>query len=182
MQADSCEDSRENTPDSDSGYVGSVVTVTSSSRTFSRPSVGEPPAPPAGAHSLGGNITSPLGANNTPNFLSEMQNVQRRKGLETAGNGVRATPATTNSPGGPSPLSPTGASPLSPTGASPLSPMGNATLADQLRSRLEERRKSKEEDMAQQPLPGANPPAAFVPESIAADIQKAVKMANDTSE
>lgn len=36
--------------------------------------------------------------------------------------------------------------------------------------------------MAQQPLPGANPPAAFVPESIAADIQKAVKMANDTSE
>lgn len=50
----------------------------------------------------------------------------------------------------------------------------NSTLADQLRTRLEERRKSKEED-------SVNSNAAFVPESIAADIQKAVKMANETS-
>ena len=40
FQVDSCEDTRENTPDSDSGYVGSVVTVTSTSRTFNpRPPV-----------------------------------------------------------------------------------------------------------------------------------------------
>ena len=83
------------------------------------------------------------------------------------------------------------------------------TLADQLRSRLEERRKSKEEEEQpqqpqvqqqqqppqppqhqQQPLQHhqvlqqpQQPPqnAAFVPEAMAADIQKAVKMANETS-
>ena len=42
-------------------------------------------------------------------------------------------------------------------------------LADQLRNRLEERRKSKDEEQV------------FVPDAIAADIQKAVKMANDNS-
>ena len=41
--------------------------------------------------------------------------------------------------------------------------------ADQLRNRLEERRKSKDEEQV------------FVPDAIAADIQKAVKMANDNS-
>merc|ERR1711953_1182211 len=56
------------------------------------------------------------------------------------------------------------------------------TLADQLRSRLEERRKSKEEEeQPQQPQVQQQPQnAAFVPEAMAADIQKAVKMANET--
>lgn len=132
LQVDSCEDTRENTPDSDSGYVGSVVTVTATSRTFSRPfeaamtTAGQPPQQPQQP---------------PKSFLSEIQNVQRRKAEN-----------------------------------SPTSPSNSAvTLADQLRTRLEERRKSKEEDQPQQQQ------SAFVPESIAADIQKAVKMANDTS-
>ena len=54
--------------------------------------------------------------------------------------------------------------------ANGANPMTNATLADQLRNRLEERRKSKDEEQQN-----------FVPDAIAADIQKAVKMANDNS-
>ena len=84
-------------------------------------------------------------------------------------------------------------------------PSANTTLADQLRSRLEERRKSKEEEQQVPQTAATSGPfmatsgsqphmasvvasnsastqsAAYVPESIAADIQKAVKMANDTS-
>ena len=75
----------------------------------------------------------------------------------------------------------------------PQQPQHSNTLADQLRSRLEERRKSKEEDEQPQqpqvqpqpmPLQQQQPQqqnAAFVPEAMAADIQKAVKMANETS-
>ena len=74
----------------------------------------------------------------------------------------------------------------------PQQPQHSNTLADQLRSRLEERRKSKEEDeqpqqpqVQPQPMPLQQQPqqqnAAFVPEAMAADIQKAVKMANETS-
>ena len=77
----------------------------------------------------------------------------------------------------------------------PQQPQHSNTLADQLRSRLEERRKSKEEDeQPQQPQVQPQPMplqqqqqqpqqqnAAFVPEAMAADIQKAVKMANETS-
>ena len=154
LQADSCEDTRENTPDSDSGYVGSVVTVTSSSRTF------------------------PINKSDPPkaSFLSEMQNVVQRRQRE------QQPP---QQPQQPLPQ--------------PQQPHSN-TLADQLRSRLEERRKSKEEDLEAerqpqvvalqppQPLPQPQPQAmhntqqaAFVPESMAADIQKAVKMANETS-
>ena len=75
----------------------------------------------------------------------------------------------------------------------PQQPQHSNTLADQLRSRLEERRKSKEEDeqpqqpqVQPQPMPlqqqqSQQQNAAFVPEAMAADIQKAVKMANETS-
>lgn len=59
-------------------------------------------------------------------------------------------------------------SPLgSPNGA------GNQSLADQLKSRLEERRRSKE---------GVEEGGAMVPESIAQDIEQAVKIANETGE
>ena len=141
LQVDSCEDTRENTPDSDSGYVGSVVTVTSSSRTF------------------------PINNKEPPkaSFLSEMQNVVQRRQQQPQ-------PAQQQQP-----------------------PQHSNTLADQLRSRLEERRKSKEEDEQPQqpqvqPLQHHQPlqqqpqqNAAFLPEAMAADIQKAVKMANETS-
>ena len=68
-----------------------------------------------------------MGGPPSKSFLSEMQNIHRRKNLE-AGVGPGVTPGVATSP-----------------------PSANATstLADQLRSRLEERRKSKEEE--QQP-------------------------------
>lgn len=183
--ADSCEDTRENTPDSDSSYMGSVVTVTSTSRTFNT----RPPPPLDGATTA---PPPPVAMNPTPmagglpskSFLSEMQNVHRKKNMEAAA----AAAASTNID-------------------SPPSANTTTTLADQLRSRLEERRKSKEEEQQQQPQTASTsgPPflatssqphmasvvaasnsastqsAAYVPESIAADIQKAVKMANDTT-
>jgi hypothetical protein len=86
-----------------------------------------------------------------------------------------------------------------PGGPASFPPAGSleATLAEQLRNRLEERRKSKDDDVttasmtaAAQSLPVHPPPAppttttsaaSFVPEAMAADIQKAVKMANDNS-
>ena len=133
FQVDSCEDTRENTPDSDSGYVGSVVTVTSTSRTFAFPGQGRldmgpsaaaaagPPPPPAASAAA----ATPLITMGPPkSFLSEMQNVvQRRRGLESS------------PPSGPT----------VDNGGQP-SNLQSATLADQLRSCLEERRKSKEEE------------------------------------
>ncbi len=62
-------------------------------------------------------------------------------------------------------------SPLGSPGG-PSSPAGTS-LADQLKSRLEERRRSKE---------GESSTGACVPESIAADIEQAVKVANENGE
>ena len=60
-------------------------------------------------------------------------------------------------------------------GPSPLgSPSNGPSLADQLKSRLEERRRSKEEDVVSPAAAGS-----LVPESIAQDIQQAVKVANE---
>ena len=78
---DSCEDTRENTPDSDSGYVGSVVTVTSTSRTF----------PPNSSSNASKSIVSPPEVSK-PSFLSEIQNAQRRRGLETTSSMASVTP------------------------------------------------------------------------------------------
>ena len=80
-----------------------------------------------------------MGGPPSKSFLSEMQNIHRRKNLEAGvGPGVP--------PGGPHGVTPGG-----PPGVATSPPSANATstLADQLRSRLEERRKSKEEE--QQP-------------------------------
>ena len=150
FQVDSCEDTRENTPDSDSGYVGSVVTVTSSSRTFNPPLPAALPAalPVSSGSEPAASATSPLGAP-PKSFLSEMQNVHRRKAqAQAAASAVMEQPQNF-----------------------PPSSTQN-TLADQLRSRLEERRKSKEEE---------TPNNAFVPEFLTANVEKAVKVANDTS-
>ena len=70
LKVDSCEDTRENTPDSDSGYVGSVVTVTSTSRTFQN-------VAPTNASNPAASSEAPK-----PSFLSEIQNAQRIRGLE----------------------------------------------------------------------------------------------------
>ena len=76
-----------------------------------------------------------MGGPPSKSFLSEMQNIHRRKNLEAGvGPGVP--------PGGPLGVTPGVAT-------SPPSANATSTLADQLRSRLEERRKSKEEE--QQP-------------------------------
>ena len=154
LQVDSCEDTRENTPDSDSGYVGSVVTVTSSSRTF--PSAAASQQPPN---------ASSKSPEASKSFLSEIQNVQRRRGLET---GAVVNPAAI---GGGVGHPPSAASIMASAANGTSSIMNNSTLADQLRNHLEERRKSKDDN-----------DATFVPDAIAADIQKAVKMANDNSE
>jgi len=143
---DSCEDTRENTPDSDSGYVGSVVTVTSTSRTFPPNNSNSNPSSNIASKS----IVSPPAEVSKPSFLSEIQNAQRRRGLETTSSMASVTPNGAN------------------TNAAAMAVAANSsTLADQLRNRLEERRKSKDEEQV------------FVPDAIAADIQKAVKMAND---
>ncbi len=59
-----------------------------------------------------------------------------------------------------------------------VGPVGgvSGTLAEQLRSRLDERRKSKDDEPI--PVPDS---AGFVPENLATDIQKAVKLANENS-
>ena len=91
---DSCEDTRENTPDSDSGYVGSVVTVTSTSRTFPPNSnsnlnnalgnaLGNAPNPNSSSNASKSTIVSPPSEVSKPSFLSEIQNAQRRRGIET---------------------------------------------------------------------------------------------------
>ena len=156
LQVDSCEDTRENTPDSDSGYVGSVVTVTSSSRTFPSPASAASQQPP--------NASSTKSPEASKSFLSEIQNAQRRRGLENTSAVVN--PAAVGVGGPP----PSAASIMAPAANGTSSIMANSTLADQLRNHLEERRKSKDDN-----------DAAFVPDAIAADIQKAVKMANDNS-
>ena len=158
LQVDSCEDTRENTPDSDSGYVGSVVTVTSSSRTFPS-AVAASQQPP--------NASSSKSPEASKSFLSEIQNVQRRRGLETGGSVVN--PAAIGGVVGPPPSAASIMASAAANGTSSI--MNNSTLADQLRNHLEERRKSKDDN-----------DATFVPDAIAADIQKAVKMANDNSE
>ena len=71
-------------------------------------------------------------------FLSEIQNIHRRKNLEAgAGGPPSGAGGPLGGPHGPS------------VATSPPSANATSTLADQLRSRLEERRKSKEEE--QQP-------------------------------
>ena len=71
-------------------------------------------------------------------FMSEMQNIHRRKNLEAgAGGPPSGAGGPLGGPHGPS------------VATSPPSANATSTLADQLRSRLEERRKSKEEE--QQP-------------------------------
>ena len=85
---DSCEDTRENTPDSDSGYVGSVVTVTSTSRTFPPNNSNSNPSSNIASKS----IVSPPAEVSKPSFLSEIQNAQRRRGLETTSSMPSVTP------------------------------------------------------------------------------------------
>ena len=98
---DSCEDTRENTPDSDSGYVGSVVTVTSTSRTFPPNSnlnnalgnaLGNAPNSNSSSNASKSTIVSPPSEVSKPSFLSEIQNAQRRRGIETTSMQAPVTP------------------------------------------------------------------------------------------
>ena len=147
-------ESREETPDSDSGYNGAgnnnkpnamfnelrmrQNNIAEAESTYVN--VGQPPAP-------------------VPNRDQKPPHASRQA----------IAPASMGSPtypkGGVSMFGPQ--SPLgSPNGA------GNQSLADQLKSRLEERRRSKE---------GVDEGGgAMVPESIAQDIEQAVKIANET--
>ena len=132
--------------------------MTSSSRTFPS-AVAASQQPP--------NASSSKSPEASKSFLSEIQNVQRRRGLETGGGVVN--PAAIGGVVGPPPSAASIMASAAANGTSSI--MNNSTLADQLRNHLEERRKSKDDN-----------DATFVPDAIAADIQKAVKMANDNSE
>ena len=112
------------------------------------------------------NASSSKSPEASKSFLSEIQNVQRRRGLETGGGVVN--PAAIGGVVGPPPSAASIMASAAANGTSSI--MNNSTLADQLRNHLEERRKSKDDN-----------DATFVPDAIAADIQKAVKMANDNS-
>ncbi len=72
-----------------------------------------------------------------------------------------------------------GFGPSSPAGSPGSNSSSGPSLADQLKSRLEERRRSKEGP--EMGLPGAGV-GTGVPDRIAADVEQAVRVANETGE
>ena len=80
---------------------------------------------------------------------------------------------------------------VTPTPTATTTPVNMTLLStDQLKTRLEERRRSREgtEVVTSPPvgnsklMTSSNPSSSFVPESIAVDIQRAVQVANESSE
>ena len=186
IDRESSDSPREQTPDSDSGYMASCVTVvsttSSSSRTFqSRLHNTNQPSDHLGLnqnHNKDENKVVVNSQTNTagsrPNFLAEMQSAQQRRRLSKDSNGdtaPRVAPSnTTNS----TTITqckdvPKNAVPVVPksNGAAPANGRGNAnSLAEQLKTRLEERRRTSDEKEVH---------------DLAADVQKAVNVANENS-
>ncbi len=164
-------ESREETPDSDSGYNATVVAVSSTTTPLTR------------------GVTSPPGGRGNAMFNELRMRQQQLSPEQPQPESTYvnlATPAPVpNRDQKPPHASRQAIEPVSPTkgfpkggvampgfGGSPLgSPSSGPSLADQLKSRLEERRRSKESI--------ETPEGALVPERIAQDIEQAVKIANE---
>ena len=187
IDRESSDSPREQTPDSDSGYMASCVTVvsttSSSSRTFqSRLHNTNQPSDHLGLnqnHNKDENKVVVNSQTNTagsrPNFLAEMQSAQQRRRLSKDSNGdsaARIAPSnTTNSTTTTTQCKnvPKHAVPVVPkfNGAAQANGRGNAnSLAEQLKTRLEERRRTSDEKEVH---------------DLAADVQKAVNVANENS-
>ena len=182
IDRDSSDSTREQTPDSDSGYMASCVTVVSTTSSLSKTT--PQPKPLNGSHPPsdqlvqgypqkkegGPAITKYNNAAPTvrPNFLAEMQSAQQRRrlskdNLPETGNSVHST--NTHHSEVPKRDLPV---PSSNNGDTQNVGRANNTssLADQLKIRLEERRKHTDDTETQ---------------NLAADVQKAVNIANESS-
>ena len=167
---ESSDSPREQTPDSDSGYMASCVTVvsatsSSSSRTFQQiPRQHHQTIEDQQACGVGKNTVTLLnaagGASDRPtNFLAEIQSAQQKRRISRDRTGDNAI----------SPSSPITNLVANHSVPGPQAGKTNAfsnSLADQLKSRLEERRRNSDEKEVN---------------NLAADVQKAVNVANENS-
>ena len=185
IDRESSESTREQTPDSDSGYMASCVTVVSStssqnrtfqqSRTISnshKPSVPTVQGIQANNEGSSATVVTHINAasNSRPNFLAEMQSAQQKRRLskENISESASSSPSTNNVsqkdvPKRNLPVISHDHGEIQNAGKN--NPMSNS-LADQLKLRLEERRKNSDDSEAQ---------------NLAADVQKAVNIANESS-
>jgi hypothetical protein len=189
-------ESREDTPDSDSGYNAGVVATASSSSDPSPPSAAapsnivaaaaqKPKRPSQIAHNA---PTSPQQQQLSPNsMLNELRLRQQRQQQVPELEAHYANLVTPPPP--PRDQKPMMVAPpqnqMSPTSRNgfPGGSPGGPSLADQLKSRLEERRRSKEDDssvMAAAAAAAAANNPAFLPDAVAADMKQAVMVANET--
>jgi hypothetical protein len=174
---DSLDDSREATPDSDSGYVVSAAATTAAAN-FNH----------FRNDQAIGNKGSPQQHHQDSRSSQFAPDVIRRRVVEQPSQPAQPVRPVAGKfqPQLPSPSS------------DPSSLASSMTLADQLKTRLEERRRSREGNetvasgVVTSPTSGAAIPSSashvttsssssFVPESIAVDIQRAVQVANESS-
>lgn len=181
IDRESSDSTREQTPDSDSGYMASCVTVVSTtssiSKTFQQPKplnssqssdhlAKGPPQNKGGTPAI--NTYNNAASNNRPNFLAEMQSAQQRRrvsqeNISETGNSIPSTNNNHNEvPKRDLPLNSSNNGDTQNVGK----PNVSSSLADQLKIRLEERRKHSDESETQ---------------DLAADVQKAVNIANESS-
>lgn len=185
IDRESSDSPREQTPDSDSGYMASCVTVVSTtssiSKTFQQPRTHNSSiqssdqltqALPQNKEENVNVINSQTNAaaSNRPHFLAEMQSAQERRRLSKDGTGDSGKSISTANASHYKDV-PKHAVPVIPSynGEIQAAGRGNAfsnSLADQLKSRLEERRRNSDDNQIQ---------------DLAADVQKAVNIANESS-
>ena len=183
IDRESSDSTREQTPDSDSGYMASCVTVVSTtssqSKTFPqpRPKNNSKPSGPIGQGIQSNNEGTPAtvfknisaSSNNRPNFLAEMQSAQKRRlSKDNLSENESLQPNTSSSSHKDVPKRNL---PVIPHDHSEIQNTARAnsftnSLADQLKIRLEERRKNSDESEST---------------NLAADVQKAVNIANESS-
>ena len=185
IDRESSDSTREQTPDSDSGYMASCVTVVSTtssqSKAFQQPrpknNSYKPPGPAiqgiqSNNEGTPATVITHINAasNNKPNFLAEMQSAQQKRRLSKDN-------ITENESSHPNTSSlshkdvPKRNLPVIPHDHNEMQNSARAnpftnSLADQLKIRLEERRKNSDESDVT---------------NLAADVQKAVNIANESS-
>lgn len=184
IDRESSDSTREQTPDSDSGYMASCVTVVSTTssqnKTFQPPRTINNSNKPSGLidHGIQSNneeksttvVKHANASSNRPNFLAEMQSAQQKRRLskenipESGNSHLNTNNSFQNDvPKRNLPVIPPEHTDIQNAGRS--NPFSNS-LADQLKIRLEERRKNTDDSDIQ---------------NLAADVQKAVNIANESS-
>ena len=184
IDRESSDSTREQTPDSDSGYMASCVTVVSTSssqdksfqpprtiNTSNQPSVSIAHGIQSNDDTSSATVVSHVNApSNRPNFLAEMQSAQQKRRLSKENIPDRESSQANVSqnfqkdvPKRNLPVIPHDHSDVQNTGKNKSF---STSLADQLKVRLEERRKNTNDSDIQ---------------NLAADVQKAVNIANESS-